>query len=330
MSDTRHGGRRGPGATRDLLIGNCLVDEPRDLQALAHRVQLVRRTEISQERGHLLGLSQTHEGGDELVETAHGLGTTLGGDYFATGHANMVACYNATMQLIPAIDLLGDYAVRLEQGDYDQVLFRQPIEEFMGRIVATAPELIHVVDLEGARQGTLRTEVVRRCVGVADGIALQVSGGIRSIDSARSALAAGASRVIVGTAVWAEPTALRSFVDALGGQLVVALDVRDGQIAVRGWLASSGLDVAEALERCVEAGVTRLHVTAIERDGTMRGPDLALYELVCASGIRVVAAGGVRDDRDVAALERIGCEGAVMGLGYLVRLGLTLDDERGR
>jgi phosphoribosylformimino-5-aminoimidazole carboxamide ribotide isomerase len=227
------------------------------------------------------------------------------------------------MQLIPAIDLLGDDAVRLEQGDYERVIFRVPVEEFMGRIVASEPSLIHIVDLQGARDGAIRLDVVERCVILAGAIKLQVSGGIRSLDVARGALEAGASRVIIGTAAWAEPDALMHYVAALGAQLVVALDVRDGQLAVRGWLASTGLSVEEALERCLEANVTRLHVTAIERDGTMTGPDLGLYEQVCASGIAVVAAGGVRDDDDLARLEQVGCEAAVMGVGYLARLGMS-------
>jgi phosphoribosylformimino-5-aminoimidazole carboxamide ribotide isomerase len=226
------------------------------------------------------------------------------------------------MQLIPAIDLLGDDAVRLEQGDYERVLFRQPLEEFMGRIVATGPSMIHVVDLEGAREGAIRLDVVQRCVRAADGIAVQVSGGIRSIETAHAALAAGASRVIVGTALWGEPTALSRFVDALADQLVAAIDVRDGLLAIRGWRATSGLNVDDAIEQCVATGVTRLHVTAIDRDGMMRGPDLALYEKVCASGLAVVAAGGVRDDHDVALLEAIGCEAVIMGVGYLARMNL--------
>ena len=230
------------------------------------------------------------------------------------------------MQIIPALDLLGDNAVRLEQGDYDRVLFRQPIEEFMGRIVATCPELIHVVDLQGARDGALRLDIVTRCLNAAQGIPLQVSGGIRSIDAAKAAIETGASRVIVGTAAWAEPESLKAFADALGEQLVVALDVRDGEISVRGWLSSTGVSVEDAVARCVDAGVTRLHVTAISRDGTMQGPDLALYEQVCRGGIRVVAAGGVRDEKDVDDLEAIGCEAAIMGLGYLKRLGITLPE----
>ena len=226
------------------------------------------------------------------------------------------------MQLIPAIDLLGDDAVRLEQGDYDRVLFRLPLEEFLSRVVATGPELIHVVDLQGARDGALRTEVIARCARLAGNIPLQVSGGIRSLDAAHSVLAAGAARVILGTALW-EEGALERYVDALGERLVAALDVRDGQLAVRGWLSGTGLDVDQALARCRAAGVTRLHVTAIARDGTMNGPDLDLYEKVCASGLKVVAAGGVRGDADLAVLEALGCEAAVMGVGFLARLGIS-------
>jgi phosphoribosylformimino-5-aminoimidazole carboxamide ribotide isomerase len=229
------------------------------------------------------------------------------------------------MQIIPAIDLLGPDAVRLEQGDYNRVLFRQPIEEFMGRIVATAPPMVHIVDLEGAKEGALRPAMIARCATLANGIPLQVSGGIRSVAQANDALTAGATRVIIGTAAWSSEDALATFAAALGEQLVVAFDVKDGAIAVKGWLESSNISVEDAISRCQAAGVARLHVTAIDRDGTMRGPDLALYEQVVRSGIPVVAAGGVRDDADCRALDAIGCEGAIMGLGYLPRLGLSLD-----
>ncbi len=229
------------------------------------------------------------------------------------------------MQIIPALDLLGNDAVRLEQGDFNRILFRQPIEEFMERLVATGPALIHVVDLEGARDGALRPEVIARCYQAAKGTPLQVSGGIRSVGTARSVLDAGATRVIVGTALWSDDASLGAFVDALGAQLVAAIDINNGRLATRGWRSFEELSVDEALERCRQAGVARLHVTAIERDGTMRGPDLDLYEKVCASGIPVVAAGGVRNDEDVDALARVGCEAAVMGIGYLARLGIELD-----
>jgi phosphoribosylformimino-5-aminoimidazole carboxamide ribotide isomerase len=228
------------------------------------------------------------------------------------------------MQLIPALDLLGPNAVRLEKGDYDRVLFREPVDEFLTRLIAIRPPLLHVVDLEAARSGSLRLDMAQRCVALAGEIPVQYSGGIRSLGDAQRVLDAGVSRIIVGTAAWQSPEALTIFVEALGDQLVVAFDVKDGAIAVRGWETSTSLPVEAALERCVAAGVRRLHVTAIARDGTMSGPDLALYRTVCASGIPIVAAGGVRHDEDLAALADVGCEGAVMGLGMLPRLGITV------
>jgi phosphoribosylformimino-5-aminoimidazole carboxamide ribotide isomerase len=225
------------------------------------------------------------------------------------------------MQIIPALDLLGDDAVRLEQGDYERVVFRQPLEEYMARLVATAPPLIHVVDLEGARDGALRPAVIDRCRRAAGSIPLQVSGGIRTTDAAQRALDAGAARVIVGTSLWENDGAMSEYAEALGERLLAALDVRDGKLAVRGWLENSQISLAAALDRCQAAGIARLHVTAIERDGTLRGPDLPLYREACARGIPVVAAGGIRGDQDVAELEDAGCEAAVMGLGYLARLG---------
>ncbi len=227
------------------------------------------------------------------------------------------------MQLIPAVDLLGEDAVRLERGDYDRVLFRHPVEDFLARVVATSPSMIHLVDLDGARHGAPRVDLVRRCVGWAGSVPLQVSGGLRRVEDARDVLGAGATRVIVGTAAWSSPAALAGFVDAFRERLVVALDVRDGQVAVSGWSETTGISVDEALTRCVDAGVPRLHVTAISRDGTLAGPDLDLYALACAAGIPVVAAGGVRDE-DLDALESLGCEAAIMGLAYIERLGISL------
>jgi phosphoribosylformimino-5-aminoimidazole carboxamide ribotide isomerase len=226
------------------------------------------------------------------------------------------------MLVIPALDLLGDDAVRLKQGDYDRVLFRQPLEGFIERLVATNPPLIHVVDLQGARDGALRPEMIERCQAAALGIPLQVSGGIRTIDAARDAIRVGAARVVVGTALWSDDDSLSLFCEAIGDQLVAAIDVKDGRLGIRGWRELSPVTVEQAIERCQRAGVVRLHVTAIERDGTMNGPDLPLYEKACASGLAVVAAGGVRGDDDLEALERVGCEAAVMGVGYLARLGL--------
>lgn len=220
------------------------------------------------------------------------------------------------MQIIPALDLLGTDAVRLERGDYDRVLFREPLEAYLARIVASNPPLIHVVDLQGARDGAVRPQVLARCLDNCGGIPLQASGGLRTVEAARLVLEAGVARVIVGTAAWETRGGLADFHRALGEQLVVALDVRDGRLAVRGWRSASEHTFEDALAACRDVGIARLHVTAIDRDGTMSGPDLALYETACASGIPVIAAGGIRHGDDLAALEAIGCEGAIMGVGY--------------
>ncbi|HEV2427533.1 MAG TPA: HisA/HisF-related TIM barrel protein [Acidimicrobiales bacterium] len=237
-------------------------------------------------------------------------------------HVITLSCYKSFVQLLPALDLLGDDAVRLERGVYTRVVFRRPALELLGEIVASGADLVHVVDLDGARDGVARIDLLERLAAAAGATRLQFSGGLRNVDTARAALTAGATRVVVGTAAWRKADALSRFAEALGDRLVVAIDVRDGRLAVGGWRESTDVSLDEALAACVNAGVVRIHVTAIDRDGTLSGPDLALYERACGSGLAVIAAGGVRDDADLAELERVGCEAAVMGLGYLARLGL--------
>jgi len=149
-------------------------------------------------------------------------------------------------------------------------------------------------------------------------VPVQAAGGVRSPDDALALVRAGAARVVVGTAAFSAPGSLAPYVEALGGRLVVAVDVRDGRVAVAGWERSSGLGVEEAVESCVEAGVARLLCTAIERDGTLTGPDLGLLARVRElSGLPILAAGGVRSREDLEALAGIGLEGAVVGRALL-------------
>jgi phosphoribosylformimino-5-aminoimidazole carboxamide ribotide isomerase len=224
-----------------------------------------------------------------------------------------------SFQVIPAVDLLGDEAVRLERGDYDRVNVRAgDPEALVARFAALGPELIHVVDLDGARTGRLRRELVARLVGAAGAVPVQASGGIRSPSDAEALLAAGAARVVVGTAAFADADALGRFVAALGERLVVALDARAGRLAIAGWKQDGGISVDEAAERCAQAGVTRLHCTAIDRDGSMSGPDLALLARVRdTSRLAVVAAGGIRSEADLGALAELDLEGAVVGRALL-------------
>jgi phosphoribosylformimino-5-aminoimidazole carboxamide ribotide isomerase len=224
-----------------------------------------------------------------------------------------------SFEVIPAVDLLGDEAVRLERGDFARVSIRAgDPEALVARFAALRPAWIHVVDLEGARSGRIRPELVARLAAVAAEVPVQASGGIRSPADAEELLRAGAARVVVGTAAFAEPAALPRFAAALGERLVVAVDARAGRVAVSGWERESGIPVEEAAERCAAAGVRRIHCTAIDRDGTMAGPDLELLRRVRdRSGLPVLAAGGIRSEDDLASLAAIGMEGAVVGRALL-------------
>lgn len=221
--------------------------------------------------------------------------------------------------MIPAVDVLGDEAVRLEQGDFGRVAVREadPVA-LVGRFVAAGARLIHVVDLDGARSGRTRPNLVKRLAEAAAPAAVQASGGVRSPADAERLIAAGARRVVVGTAAFADPGALERYAAALADRLVVAIDVRGGRVAVAGWERETALAAEEAAERCAAAGVARLLCTAIDRDGTLEGPDLDLLARVRAhSGLPVLAAGGIRSEPDLAAVEEAGCEGAIVGRALL-------------
>ena len=211
--------------------------------------------------------------------------------------------------MIPAVDVLGEEAVRLHQGDYDAVVERAEAPLALARRWAAAGAgRIHLVDLDGARSGRVRPELVR--VVAQAGLPVQASGGIRNLDDARTLLEAGADRVIVGTAAWPDPAPWFE----LGEALVLALDVRDGQVRTAGWTESAGVSFADALTHV--AG-RRVLVTAIDRDGTLSGPDLSLVSAAVAAGARVLAAGGVRSPADIRSLAGAGAEAAVVGRALL-------------
>jgi phosphoribosylformimino-5-aminoimidazole carboxamide ribotide isomerase len=226
------------------------------------------------------------------------------------------AWLGSPIEVIPAVDVLGEGAVRLHQGAYDDVVERagDPVG-LARRFAAAGAERIHLVDLDGARTGSVRPELVRLVAGAVAPARLQASGGIRSLEDARAMIAAGAERVVVGTAAFPDPSPWSA---ALGDRIVVALDVRDGMVRTAGWTVDSGLSLPEAIELCLAAGIERVLCTAIDRDGTLAGPDLTLVASVARSGLRVLAAGGVRSPADVSDLAEAGAEAAVVGRALLV------------
>jgi phosphoribosylformimino-5-aminoimidazole carboxamide ribotide isomerase len=217
--------------------------------------------------------------------------------------------FEQSIEVIPAVDVLGEGAVRLERGDYDSVVERagEPVA-LAERWVAAGAKRIHLVDLDGARSGRVRPELVRAIAEA--GVPVQASGGIRNLADARALLDAGADRVVVGTAAWPDPSQWFE----LGDALVLALDVRDGEVRTAGWTVGTGVRFEDALAL---ARGRRMLVTAIDRDGTLAGPDVALVRQAVAAGGRVLAAGGIRSIEDVAALAEAGAEAAIVGRALL-------------
>ena len=213
--------------------------------------------------------------------------------------------------IYPTIDVLEGRVVRLEQGRRENVTVEGGDPVAGGTAFAAAgASWLHLVDLDGAFSERPDLELVRRVAAV--GLPVQVGGGYRSIELVSAALEAGAARVIVGTAALDEAF-LDAAVERYGSRLAVAVDARDGQVAVGGWTRSAATTPRSLAEQCAAAGVARLVVTATRRDGTLAGPDLALLEDVLEAGLPVIAAGGISSLDDLHALPALGCEGAVVG-----------------
>ena len=212
----------------------------------------------------------------------------------------------------PALDVLEGRCVRLAEGVRERVTIEGGDPEAAARrFVAEGARWLHLVDLDGAFAGAPTEGLVARIA--AAGVPVQVGGGYRTLEAIETGLAAGAARVMVGTAA-AAPEFLREAAGRFGEQLVVAIDVKDGKVALRGWTDVAELAPEELARRCADTGVRRLLVTNTRRDGSLSGPDTDLLgRVIDASGLPVIAAGGVSSLDDLRALRDLGCEGAIAG-----------------
>ncbi|MGH9243028.1 MAG: 1-(5-phosphoribosyl)-5-[(5-phosphoribosylamino)methylideneamino]imidazole-4-carboxamide isomerase [Acidimicrobiales bacterium] len=237
-------------------------------------------------------------------------------------------------ELYPAVDLRDGRVVRLEQGDFARQTVYADDPVVQARTFAAAGAAwIHVVDLDAARTGepVNRPVIGAVCAAVrAEGVRVQAGGGVRDPAAAQRLFELGVERVVIGTAAVENPTLIAEVAAREPGRVAVGLDVRDREVAVRGWVDGTGRDVFDVTRQLAGCGAAAFVVTQIVRDGTLAGPDLdGLAALLAASEVPVIASGGVGSLDDLAALARLrsaGRElaGAVVGKAlYAGRFGLA-------
>ncbi len=223
------------------------------------------------------------------------------------------------MIIYPAIDIRGGRCVRLTEGRFDQeTVFADNPAAMALQWAAAGAEYLHVVDLDGALAGKpVNLEAVQAIVKAVP-VPVQLGGGIRSLAIIEQVLAAGVSRVILGSAAVRNPELVREACRQFGGRIVVGIDARDGQAALEGWEVAGGIGAEELAVKMAAAGVARIIYTDIARDGTLQGVNVAATAaLAAAAGIPVIASGGVKSLADITALQAAnqaqGIEGVIIG-----------------
>lgn len=218
-------------------------------------------------------------------------------------------------EVIPAIDLRGGRCVRLAQGDFArETLWADDPAEVARSWTDQGAATLHVVDLDGAVEGAPRNLAALRAIRKATKATIQYGGGLRSDDTVAAALAAGADRVVLGTALIARPDWVGELCGRYGDQIMASIDARQGRVAVQGWTNTSALSVEDVVARANELGLSRALVTDIERDGMLAGPNLdALREVVAGARFEVIASGGVASLEHLDLVREAGATGVIIG-----------------
>lgn len=219
------------------------------------------------------------------------------------------------MELFPAIDLIGGCAVRLVKGDYAQkTVYSDNPAEVARSFAAAGAKYLHVVDLEGAKDGgTPNLETIQNIVENG-GLLVEVGGGIRSEEVIKKYLDAGVFRVILGTAAVQNPAFLEEMVQKYGEKIAVGVDIKDGMVAIKGWTEVSQESCFDFCEKLQKIGVKTIICTDISKDGLLSGTNLELYkELSEKFSVDIVASGGVTTLDDVKKLADMGMYGAILG-----------------
>jgi phosphoribosylformimino-5-aminoimidazole carboxamide ribotide isomerase len=231
------------------------------------------------------------------------------------------------MIIYPAVDLYEGKAVRLKRGDYAQMtVYNNDPVSVMHEFKRMGASAVHIVDLEGARDGTPANYDIIERIASESGLFVQVGGGIRSFDIIENYLGIGVQRIILGTAAISSPGFLQEAVATYGDVIAVAVDIKDGFVAVKGWTEISTFNALDFCRTVDELGVKTIICTDISKDGMLAGTNMELYRMLRSEvSIELVASGGISSLIEVKLLSESGIDGAILGRALYTR-DLDLED----
>ncbi|MGN0819304.1 MAG: 1-(5-phosphoribosyl)-5-[(5-phosphoribosylamino)methylideneamino]imidazole-4-carboxamide isomerase [Christensenellaceae bacterium] len=222
------------------------------------------------------------------------------------------------MVILPAIDLIDAKAVRLFKGDYAQMTVFNPDPLAVANdFSACGAEAIHLVDLDGAKSGKSTNHKVIENIIKTTGLFAEVGGGIRDMETVKKFVDMGVGRVIIGTKAVTDENFLQSAVEKYGSKIAVGVDIKDGFVAIRGWVEQSQYDCFEFCEKLQKLGVSTVICTDVSKDGAMQGANFELYrQLKERFDMNIIASGGVSSIDDISALKELNIYGAIVGKAY--------------
>ncbi|HHF7019257.1 TPA: 1-(5-phosphoribosyl)-5-[(5-phosphoribosylamino)methylideneamino]imidazole-4-carboxamide isomerase [Streptococcus mutans] len=224
------------------------------------------------------------------------------------------------MQILPAIDIKNGRAVRLVKGDFEQeTVVNDNVLDQASIFMEAGIQYIHVVDLDGALEGKAANRDLIAKIKEMTGLAIEVGGGIRTIEQIEDYLSVGINRVIIGSMAVKNPQFVKEALDKFGSdKIVVGIDAKNGLVATEGWLEPSTVDYISLALEMEKMGVRLLIYTDVDRDGTLTGPNFEHYEKLIAhlTSAKVIASGGIHALSDLQQLEKIGVAGTIVGKAY--------------
>lgn len=219
------------------------------------------------------------------------------------------------MILLPAIDLYEKKVVRLTRGDYAQMTVYNDDPVAQAKLFQDAgAQWLHTVDLEGAKDGSTPNYSVIEAICKDTNLKVEIGGGIRSLDTIQKYLDAGVERVILGTKAVTDPAFLEESLDKFGSHIAVGVDIKDGKIAIKGWLETAQDSVEDFFTKLCKLGVSTVICTDVSKDGMLAGTNVDLYrQLSQKFSLDLIASGGVSSQEDLARLKALGLYGAILG-----------------